>query len=145
VSAWLTLADFAQVHAGKLYIVGGGVNITGPGPVSMGVAVQVVVPWNDRSKRRHLVVRLCDLDHNQISVPTPVGDIQVEVAADFEVVPAPGTLQASELPFAFSFYAPNLPLAPGGYTWRLFLDDSTEEAAHATFSVRSPPSPGQPF
>jgi len=111
----------------------------------MGVAVQVVVPWNDRSRRRHLVVRLYGLDQNAISVPTPVGDIQVEVGADFEVVPAPGTPPASELPFAFAFYAPNLPLPPGSYAWRLFLDDSPDASAHATFAVRGAPAPGQAF
>lgn len=136
MNAWLTLADFAQVHAGKLNIVGGAISMLGPGPVAMAVAIQINVDWADRSKRKHLRVSLYDADDKPVSLPTPLGDVPVEVAADYEVAPPPGSPQATELPFAFAFHVAGVPLPPGSYKWLLYLDNAETHAAKVSFAVR---------
>lgn len=136
MNAWITLADFAQVHAGKLYVVGGAISMLGPGPISMGVAVQINVDWADRSKRKHLRVSLLNADDKPVSLPTPLGEVPLEVSADYEVVPAPGGPPAMDLPFAFAFHLAGVPLPPGSYKWFLHLDGAAAPAASASFAVR---------
>jgi hypothetical protein len=141
VKAWITIADYAQVHAGKLFIVGGGITTMGPGALTFGVAVQVVAPWEDRSKKQRLRCALFTVDGEPVNVPTPTGQtLALEAVADFEVVPAPGSPQGSELPFAFAFNVGNVPLPPGSYEWRLFIANEAEASATASFHVRKVPA-----
>lgn len=139
MKGWITLADFAEVHAGKLFIVGGGIYLVGPGPVSMGVAAEVLVPWEDRSKRLDLRLALMDGNGRPFMAPTSVGVVQapLEVGARFEVVPSPGTPAGAQLPFAFAFYMANVPLPPDTYEWHLFIEREDAPAARKAFTVRS--------
>ena len=40
----MLLADFVQAVQGKLYVLGGGWSVTGPGAVQMGIAVKIEGP-----------------------------------------------------------------------------------------------------
>lgn len=135
--AWITVADYAQVHVGKLVIVGGGVTLVGPGLTTIGVAVQIVALWDDRGHKNRLRCTLFDQDGGQVKMQTVTGqDIALEAVADFEVMPAPGSPPGIELPFAFAFNVANLPLPPGSYQWRLFIGDEDKAAAITAFHVR---------
>ncbi len=143
MNAWLILADYAQVQLSKLYVIGGGISLTGPGPTTMGVAVQMVVPWVDRSKQ--IAMRLALLhagDRTVVKIPNPLGDpTAIEVTGAFEAVPAPGSPPGSDVTVAFAFPVSNLPLGPGSYIWELYVGDEESSSAHAMFAVRSTPSP----
>lgn len=141
MKAWITLADFAEVHAGKLFVVGGGIYLLGPGPITMGVAVEVLLPWEDRSKRLGLRVALIDANGQPFMVSTPVGVMQapLEVQSQFEVVPSPGTSAGTQLPFAFAFHVANLPLPPETYEWVAYIDGDEAPVARTSFTVRAAP------
>jgi hypothetical protein len=143
VNAWLILADYAQVQLSKLYIVGGGVSLTGPGLTSMGVAAQLVVPWQDRSKQIPLRIALLRADDREVvQIEDPVGNkVNVEVSGAFEAVPAPGSPQGSDIVVAFAFSLANTPLAPGSYVWELYVSNEVTASAHAAFAVRALGSP----
>lgn len=143
MNAWLILADYAQVQLSKLYIVGGGISLTGPGPTTMGVAAQMLVPWLDRSKQMPLRLALLYAGNREIvTIPNPLGDpTPMEVTGEFEAVPTPGTPQGSDLAVAFAFPVTNLPLPPGSYVWELYIGGEEKACARAAFAVRSTPSP----
>ena len=66
---FLILADYAEVIAGKLYVVGGAwdriaVRDTSQ-PMRFGVAVGVLVPWNATNQSNVLNVTIEDLDGHQ--------------------------------------------------------------------------------
>jgi hypothetical protein len=139
VNAWLILADFAQVQLSKLYLVGGGISLTGPGPTTMGVAAQLVVPWTDRSKQIPLRLALVRADdHSVVAIQNPLGEsVPLEVSGAFEAVPAPGTPQGTDIVVSFAFPVYNLPLAPGSYVWELYIAHDEVASARAAFAVRA--------
>src|SRR3990170_3121998 len=48
------LSDFAQVAEGKLYVLGGGWTLCGPGPFQHGLAIKVEVPWDEANRSHRL-------------------------------------------------------------------------------------------
>jgi hypothetical protein len=73
LKAWLIPADAAEVQGGKLYILGGGIYMVGPGPFKMAVAVIGSAPWEDRGRRIDARVTLLDGNNQPALVPTPMG------------------------------------------------------------------------
>jgi len=136
--AFLILADYAQVQAGKLHLIGGGINLVGPGRFQMGVAVIGTLPWNDRSKRQTLKFALYDADKRPVTIPSPIGVSPLEVGAGIESIPAPGTPPGSDLTYSFAFNIAGIDLPAGSYTWMVFLNDAKAALAQSTFAVRSP-------
>jgi hypothetical protein len=77
---YLILADAAQVAEGKLYLLGGGwdrlaVNVL-PAVQSVGIAVGVIVPWNETNTSHTLRLTIEDDDGTAILQPV---DVQLEV------------------------------------------------------------------
>ena len=66
------LCDYAQVHQGKLFIAGAGINLIGvqsyepPFPVNIWVAGTITVPWTATNEMHHLVVAVEDQDGNRV-------------------------------------------------------------------------------
>src|SRR4051794_17346369 len=54
----MILADSAQAVDGKLYVLGGGWSLAGPGPTPMALAVKIEVPWDRGNMRHHLTIEL---------------------------------------------------------------------------------------
>ena len=52
VDVTLLLADAAQVVDGKLYVLGGGLQLLGPRPQPVSIGLLIHVPW-DRANTRH--------------------------------------------------------------------------------------------
>lgn len=137
MKGWLILADAATVEGGKLFILGGGIYIAGPGPINMGVALQVMIPWESRTRRLTARIHLKDGNGQDVLVPGPRGPAPLMVQAEFEVAPSPGTPAGSEIPFAFAFNAAGLPLPGGDYAWYAFSSDEEKPFARAPFTVRA--------
>src|SRR5574341_1248165 len=133
----MMLADSAQAVDGKLYILGGGWSLTGPDAIPSAIAVKIEIPWDEANKKHSLKLALFDEDGRPVKVPTPTGEIPVELGTDFEVGRPPGLKPGTALDFVFAVNIGPLPLAPDGrYLWRLSIDDRTNEDWEMVFSTR---------
>lgn len=148
MKAWISLCDFGQVHAGKAYVVGGGVAVAFL-PVQLGIVVEVLVPWQMRSRRVSFRVDLIDSDNRPVTTPTLIADAQqggpLEVRGLFEAVPPSGATEGSDIPFVVAFNVNGLPLQPSqSYTWRLFVGEEEAPSATRSFSTAQRPVMVQP-
>ena len=58
----MTLADYAQIADGKLFISGGGWSMCGPGPTPCAVVAIFHVPWQETDQKVSFALRLIDED-----------------------------------------------------------------------------------
>ena len=135
----MLLADAAQAVGGKLFILGGGWSVIGPGPAPMAIAMKIDVPWDQTNQRHRWVLDLVDQDAHPIMVPTEDGERPVQISGDFEVGRPAGLAQGTpiDLPLAISVGA--IPLPPGSRcVWQLSIDGKADPAWTLAFDVRAP-------
>jgi hypothetical protein len=60
--------DHADVVGGKLYINGGGWNVTGPQPSPFAIAMLIEVPWDQTKTKHRVLLELLDADGNEVAV-----------------------------------------------------------------------------
>jgi hypothetical protein len=147
----LLLADFAQVHQGKLFIVGAGINLMLVPPVepyvlNFGLGATVTIPWTATNQNHRFRIALVDNDEHTIRLTvTPPGVVVPEedegaIVGNFNAGRSP-SMEVGEdsiMPMAFQF--PNLPVPyPGSYKVTMQIDGT--EVACARFRV----APAQPF
>jgi len=148
VKAWISLSDYAQVHAGKTTIVGGGVLVAYL-PLQLGVTAEILVPWTSRSKRVPFRIDLIDSDSRPVMAPTLIPGVQqapLQIAGVFEVVPPSGSVEGSEIPFSVAFTVNGLPLQlNASYVWRLFIADEDAPTIIRSFSTAQRPLVVQPI
>ncbi|MGH1552762.1 DUF6941 family protein [Streptomyces sp. L7] len=143
--ASLILCDYAQVHAGKLYVTGGGVNLIGtpsvnpPHPISIHAAVILTVPWQAHNQAHTLRVRLEDEDGTVVPIATVQTGQKVEdedkgsYIAQFNVGRPPIMQAGDENPVPVVVYlGPAVPKV-GGYKVSVSVDGA--ELATARFRV----------
>ncbi|WP_445187200.1 DUF6941 family protein [Pseudonocardia sp. Cha107L01] len=144
------LADYAQVHAGKLFVSGAGINLltpSVPGPpyvVHFALALTVTIPWQATNQRHTLRVSLVDTDGEQVQLTEPAADTPPEergkITAQFNAgrspIMQPG--EESVLPIALPFLGLALP-HPGSY--RLLIELNDMEPEGKTFRVLDPEAP----
>ena len=145
ISGQIILCDYAQVHMGKLYVVGAGINLLttplaeAPHPINLWAGVIVTVPWNAHNEAHRLNVRLEDQDSNSIPFAQQLPGAQVpqdfdgSVMGQFNVGRAPIMQQGDEslvpLAVALNIGVPKL----GPYRVVLTVDD--EQVSVARFRV----------
>ncbi len=133
----LLLADAAQAVDGKLYILGGGWSITGPGPAPMALAIKIEVPWHQANERHAWRLSLVDADGQAVELPTEDGAQPVAIEAQFEVGRPPGLKPGTPIDVVMAVSFGPLTLAPDGrFTWRLEIDGETEEDWYVSFTTR---------
>lgn len=128
------LCDYAEVADGKLFVLGGGWSLCGPGPFVHALALKLGVPWDQANRPHTLRATLHDEDANVVFF----GDPQAEVAfvSDFEVGRPPGLPPGSHLDLALAVNLGPLELPPGrGYSWQISIDNC--EVERVTFRTRS--------
>jgi hypothetical protein len=132
---YVTVANHAEAINGLLYLQGAGwtdvqqpVGPAGPGIVHFGIAVSIIVGWNDTNKRFPLILGLTDEDgteyfklNAQVEAGRPAG---IPVGSDMRSVLAIN----AEVQFPRS----------GGYELRAELGEKTRSVA---FRVQQPLSP----
>jgi hypothetical protein len=143
IRATMMLADSAQASEGKLYILGGGWNITGPEPSPSAIAIYIEVSWDLANMRHHWRLELMDSDGQPVMVPTPMGEQALVLEGDVEVGRPPGVTPGTGLGVPLAINLGPLPLAPGGrYEWRLTIGGRSDENWRLPFSTR--PAPAAP-
>jgi hypothetical protein len=133
VGVTLMLADSAQVADGRLFILGGGLTETGPGPQPMAIAMLLDVPWDRANINHDWKFELLDED----GMPVMFDDQPVLVGGQFEAGRAAGLAPGTSItvPMAINFSA--LPISPGTrYVWRLAINDTSEPHWVLPFRVR---------
>jgi hypothetical protein len=141
----MLLCDAAQAVNGKLYILGGGWNITGPQPGASAIALQIDVPWDEANKRHDLKLVLVTDDGKPVMVPTPTGERPVELGAQFEVGRPAGHRAGAPISVAVAINIGPLPLQPDGrFEWRCSINDDTHESWRLVFSTRPTPEKQPP-
>jgi hypothetical protein len=134
----MLLADAAQAIEGKLYILGGGWSIRRPEPTPMAFAIKIEVPWTETNHRHQLRLALFDEDGQSVRVPTPMGEQPFEVKAEFEVGRPIGVPHGAPLDVALAINIAPIALRPNcRYTWRYFINDSSEDDWQVAFSTMS--------
>jgi uncharacterized protein DUF6941 len=138
----LLLADAAQAVQGKLYILGGAWSITGSGPITMALAINIEVPWTEANTPHQLRIALFDEDGQIVHIPTPTGEQPFEFHIPFEVGRPVGLRPGTPLTFALALnLAPFLLRPDSRYVWRCFINGETDDAWHVSFSTRPQQSP----
>lgn len=133
----MMLADSAQAVQGKLYVLGGGWTITGPGPTPSAIAAIIEVPWNDANRRFKFEMALLTADGQPVIVPTPQGDRPLLIEGQFEAARPLGLKPGSPLTVPLAINIGPLPLQPDSvYVWRLSIDGHTEEDWQLSFVTR---------
>lgn len=136
----MLLADHAQAVQGKLYIIGGGWSITGPGPTPSAIAIKIDVPWDETNRNHSLKLELFDADMHPVQVPTPVGEAPVVLKGNFEVGRPAGITAGTPIDVSLAFNMGPLPLPPGNrYIWKLSINDKSDELWQLAFSTRPAP------
>ena len=134
----MLLCDSAQSVGGKLFILGGGWSqaLSPTGRISMALAVKMSIPWDMANHRLRVVADLVDDDHNAVTVE---GE-PVQAEGLIEVGRPPGLKHGTRLDSPFVLQFTEIPMPPGGYVWRLNVDDRL--VATAPFRVlESAPGP----
>lgn len=133
----LILADAAQVAEGKLYVMGGGWNVTGPDPVPFAIGGIIEVPWSETNKKHTFRFELIDLDGNAVMAETPEGAQPVAINGGFELGRPPGVRAGSFLPWPFAISGGPMPLPPAShFEWRFSIDGNAHEDWKLAFSTQ---------
>lgn len=138
----MLLADYAQAAEGKLNIIGGGWQLTGPIPTPNALAILIEVPWDRTNERHHVRIELVDADGGPVVALGPEGEVPVVLEADFEVGRPPGIKRGTPIAVPLAINMGPQPLAPDSrYEWRLSINGESNENWRVAFSTR-PGSPG---
>jgi hypothetical protein len=131
--ATVLLCDAVQVAEGKLYVLGGGWSLCGPGPFVHGLGLKIDVPWDQTNRRHKLRTELVTEDGQPVVLGDPPDAISFETEFEVGRPPRlrPGT--ALDLAFAVNFSPLDLP-ADSGFAWLVTIDG--QEIARRPFCTR---------
>lgn len=131
--AIVLMCDAVKVSEKKLFILGGGLGVVGPGAQQISLAIRIAVPWDQANARHDWTVALTDEDGQEVVI----ADKKIGLNGQFEAGRPAGIAPGSELwvPLAINFGP--LPLDPGKrFTWTLTINGETSEHWTARFSTR---------
>ena len=133
----LMLADHAQAVGGKLYILGGGWSLTGPGPAPFAIALDIKVPWHGINLEHRLTLELLDADGQPVEIETTDGPQPLRLEGTFQATPAPSVKPGLPIDVPLAFNIAPQPIPPGGrYEWRLSIDGESDDDWRVAFSTR---------
>jgi hypothetical protein len=138
VKITMILCDAAQVAEGKLYIMGGGWNMTGPAPTPSALGILIEVPWDRTNAPFVLRLELREQDGPHVMQPGPLGPQPVQLQAQMEVGRPPGVAKGSSLQVPLAINIPPLVLTPGRrYSWKARINGEPEnDDWHVSFQTR---------
>lgn len=136
------LADAAQAVDNKLFILGGGWSVTGPGPTTMAIALKLEVPWDLTNRPHQWRIELLDADGRQVLLAGQGGTQGLMLSGDFEVGRPAGTPDGTPIDLALAVNLAAVPFpADQRLVWKLWIDDQTSEDWELRFTTRPAPAP----
>lgn len=133
----LILCDSCEAADGKLFMLGGGWSITGPGPITMGLAIKIDVPWDQANEKHQLKIALVSADGEPVQVEGPFGQQPVEIVGEFEVGRPAGLRPGTPIDYVLAINMGALQVPPDGrYEWRMSIDGHEDEDWRVSFSTR---------
>ncbi|MGH2675279.1 MAG: DUF6941 family protein [Actinomycetota bacterium] len=127
------LCDSAQVAGSKLFVLGGGWSLCGPGPFVHALAIKLGVPWDQANRQHTLKAELLDEDGEKLQLGDPPSDFGFETT--FQVGRPPGLPPGTHLDVPLAVNLGPLEFPPNkGYAWALRVDG--EELERITFRTR---------
>lgn len=130
------LGNHAEAQNNMLYIAGGGIDrafvppgATAPYTVTLGIGVQIRVPWTQTNQEHTLEIELVDADNNPVMVPVgPQQQAPVKAEMKFNMGRPPALQVGEDQGVALAMNMPGLPLPRiGDYSFVISIDGSEEE------------------
>jgi hypothetical protein len=134
MNAMVMLADGAHAVNGRLYVLGGGIRTVVAG-MPYSVVAKVEVDYLDATASHTYGLTLFDEDGEAVSVD----DNPVALSFTGGTGIPGGHPVGMPIDVMFAFTAPQLPLEPGLYEWRLSVDSAAAAGGIVRFSVVQPP------
>lgn len=138
----MMLADSAQAVGGKLYVLGGGWDVT-TGATPHAVVLLLSVPWAQTNKKHKMRLSLVTGDGQPFVLPTPKGPQQLFFDTEFEVGRPPGMSAGTSQNIPLTVTIGPLPYEPGRYEWRLSINDAGRDDWTLPFECRQAPAQTQ--
>lgn len=135
----MLLCDAAQEANGKLYILGGGWSVTRQRPVTMALAIKILVPWDGANQKHAFKLELVTEDDLLPTLERPDGSFEpqeIQAAGEFEAGRPPGLTPGVPLDTHLAMTFGGVPLRPARYVWRFEVDE--RRLAEIPFSVLPP-------
>lgn len=124
--------------------MGGGWNVTGPGPTGFALAGIVELEWHEANQPRRLRIELLTDDGRPVEVPTPIGQLPVVIEANVEVGRPPGVPQGTSFNVPLAINVGPMPIPPGArFVWRFTIDGESRDEWRLPFLTRPAIGPGQ--
>jgi hypothetical protein len=137
----IILADAAQTAEaeGKAHLLGAGWSqVFGEQP--MAVVIFIEVPWDETNTPMEWRLDLRSADGEVIELQGPAGPQAISIAGAFEAGRPPGLAKGTPImqpPISVSIGP--LPLPPGRYEWRFFVNDDSQDSWQRTFTKLAAP------
>lgn len=132
----LLLCDDAEVHNGRLYLMGGGLTwIWANFPTPMGVAGLFDLEPSELGREIQVSIRIFKEDGSPALGSDDGGNSFEYGFSDKIVTPASDATHDAELDFVWSAKWFGLNLAPGQYQMRLINDETGETVGQQTFTA----------
>lgn len=137
VGVTILIADSAQVADSKLYMLGAGLQLIGPRPQPIAVAVLISVPWDRMGIQHDWHLELLDED----GIPVMHNDMPVMVSGQFEAHRPEGWQPGTPMSVPISVNFSALPVQPDHrYMFRFAVNGTSEQNWSISFGVRPAPT-----
>ncbi len=93
------LCDFVEAAEGKLFILGGGWSLCGPGPFLSALAIKIDVPWSQANDVHEFEAQLFDSDGRAV---LSNGTDELKIMTKFEAGRPPGLIKGQQWMYAIS-------------------------------------------
>jgi hypothetical protein len=138
---WPCLADHAQALNGKLYVMGGGWNLIGPGPAPFALAGVLELDWDEANRPYRLEIDLVTEDGRPVQIPGPTGELPVHIGMDVEAGRPAGVRAGTPLNVPIAINIGALPIAPDArYSWVFRINGETHDMWRLPFAARAVPA-----
>lgn len=138
----LMLAEYAQLHGGKLFVIGGGlfaVFAVGPNHVQqLAVCGTITLPFQELNREHIISIDLVDMDGKAVMVTTPMGEQPFKIEGKLNAGLPPLLPRGASLPTPFAVLF-SLPVQPGAFQFRAFIDGNERTMLKLPFTVLAAP------
>ena len=138
----LMLAEYAQIHGGKLFVIGGGlfaVFAIGSNPVQqLAVCGTITLPFGELNREHTIAIELVNADGKPVTVTTPMGNQPFKIEGKLNAALPPLLSRGTSLPMPFAVLF-SLPIQPGQFHFRTVIDGDERSLLKLLFTVLAAP------